>query len=128
MQMCCVLQARLNDARSAAEEAADATRHHSNKAQVGPTTSPAAVSAMLQQEHSVLTVSSDCSSDDASSVSASDTFMGSTAEQGLEAEKSLLSAAEQRAAASAEEYYKERCRVAAELEALKSIQASKCVP
>lgn len=45
--------------------------------------------------------------------------------QGLEAEKKLLEASQQRSSAEAQENFKEKCRVTAELEALQKIQAAK---
>ncbi len=46
--------------------------------------------------------------------------------QGLEAEKKLLEASQQRSSTEAQDNFKERCRVSAELEALQKIQAAKC--
>ena len=45
--------------------------------------------------------------------------------QGLEAEKNLLAAAEARSAGEAAEHYRERCRLSAELEALRKIQSAR---
>ena len=46
--------------------------------------------------------------------------------QGLEAEKKLLEASQQRSSTEAQDNFKEKCRVSAELEALQKIQAAKC--
>ncbi len=46
--------------------------------------------------------------------------------QGLEAEKNLLAAAEARSSNEADEHYRERCRLAAELEAGHKIHTAKC--
>lgn len=47
--------------------------------------------------------------------------------QGLEAEKNLLAAAEARTASESAEHFRERCRLAAELEAAHKIHTAKCV-
>jgi hypothetical protein len=125
------LQRRLNDARSAADEAADKSRRESQRCQVGSVAVPrchCCRKALLVDHVSA----HEYSTGGQRPVQSMQFGRRGVAErsrillQGLEAEKNLLAAAEARAAGEAAEHFRERCRLSAELEAAHKIHTAKC--